>query len=165
MIVFYRALSYILIPFGAILGFLALITLFASFANPAGLFPAFLCGATVVYLVSSFNFLHNNLLRNAAAKPSLYDWIRVNGFVAIAFAVLFIVQSIYFRNNTEINEQLQAQVNEMAAQMPGQEMPDLNKIIRWVLNFMLVSGTVLLVHTILSFSLLKKFRHLFGKGE
>ncbi|MCU0387744.1 MAG: hypothetical protein MUE71_03955 [Chitinophagaceae bacterium] len=165
MVIVYRILSYILLPFGAILGFLTIITLFASLANPTGLLPAFLCGATVIYLITSFNFLHKSMLGGLQSKPSLFDWIRVNGFVALALGALFVFQSIYFRNNNMINEQLQAQMDEMASQMPDAEMPDLNKIIKWVLNFMLVSGSLLIAHTLLTLNFLKKYPHLFGKKQ
>jgi hypothetical protein len=162
MILLYRILSYILIPFGAILGFLTIITLFASFANIAGLLPAFLCGATVIYLISSFNFLHKSILGGQQSKSSLYDWIRVNGFVALALGALFVFQSIYFRNNPMINEQLQAQMEEMASQMPDQKLPDLNRIVTWVLNFMLVSGSIIVIHTALTLNFLKKYKDMFG---
>lgn len=165
MLTLYRILTYLLLPLAAILGFLTIITLFASYANPAGLLPAFLCGATVIYLISSFNFLHRSVVGGRPNKPSLYDWIRVNGFVALALGAIFIFQSIYFRYNTDLQDQLEAQMKEMAATMPDQKLPDLNRIIRAVLNFMLASGSVLVAHILLTFRYLKSHFHLFGRNQ
>jgi hypothetical protein len=158
MITGYRILTYLLLPFAAILGLLTILTLFASFANIAGLLPAFLCGATVIYLVVSFNFLHRSILSGQPSKPSQYDWIRVNGFVALFMGILFIFQSIYFRDKPELNEQLQIQMETMKADMPdGGQMPDLQKVVNWVLNFMLVTGLLLSMHVLATFSFLKKY--------
>ncbi len=162
MITGYRILTYILLPFAALLGMLTMVTLFASFANIAGLLPAFLFGATVVYLFSSFNFLHISILGGQPSKPNLYDWVRVNGFVALFVAILFIFQSIYFRGNPELNEQLQKQMEVMKEQMPDAgPMPDLTKVVRFVLNFMLITGSLLFIHVLATFGYLKRYRGFF----
>lgn len=163
MLTAYRIITYILLPFGAIIGLLAFISILAALGNIAALLPAFVCGCTVIYLVTSFNFLHKGILLKSPQKPSQYDWIRVNGLVAIFLASLFIFQSIYFRGNTELNETVQAQVEAMVEEMQAGEVPDVKKIVNWVLNFMLVSGILLNAHILLSFLYLKKFAGLFGK--
>jgi len=164
MLTAYRIITYILLPFGAIIGLLAFISIMAAFGNFAALLPAFVCGCTVIYLVSSFNFLHKGILLKSPQKPSQYDWIRVNGLVALFLGSLFIFQSIYFRGNTELNETVKAQVEAMVKEMQAGEVPDVKKIINWVLNFMLVSGILLNIHIFLSFLYMKKFAGLFGKS-
>lgn len=163
MLTGYRILTYILLPFGAIIGLLALISLTAALGNIAALLPAFVCGATVIYLVSSFNFLHRGIMYRQPQKPTLYDWIRVNGFVALFLGSLFIFQSFYFRGNNELSETVQAQVDAMAKEMQTKEVPDVAKIIRWVLNFMLGSGIILVIHISMTFLLLKKYYGIFGR--
>lgn len=164
MLTAYRILTYALLPFGAIIGLLALISLTAALGNFAALLPAFVCGCTVIYLVTSFNFLHKGVIFRQPQKPSQYDWIRVNGFVALFLGSLFIFQSIYFRGSNELNETVKAQVEAMAEEMKTGEIPDAKKVISWVLNFMLVSGLFLNAHILLSFLYLKKFAGLFGKS-
>lgn len=164
MLTAYRILTYLLLPFGAVLGLLAIISLSAALGNLAALLPAFVCGCTVIYLVTSFNFLHKGILLKSPQKPSQYDWIRVNGLVALFLGSLFIFQSIYFRGNTELNETVQAQVEAMVEEMQAGEVPDVKQIINWVLNFMLVSGILLNTHIFLSFLYMKKFAGLFGKS-
>lgn len=135
MLTGYRILTYILLPFAALLGILTLITLVASLSSIAGLLPAFLCGATVIYITVSFMFLHKSILGGQPSKPSLYDWIRVNGFVALFMGSLFVFQSIYFRDKPELNEQLQAQMEAMSADMPDAgPLPDLKKVVSLVLD-------------------------------
>lgn len=164
MLAAYRILTYILLPFGAIIGLLAFISLMAALGNLAALLPAFVCGCTVIYLVTSYNFLHKGILLSQAQKPSQFDWIRVNGFVALFMGSLFIFQSIYFRGNTDFNESVQAQLEIMVKEMPEGEVPDVKKLITWVLNFMLFSGILLNTHIFMSFLYLKKFAGLFGKS-
>jgi hypothetical protein len=166
MIIFYRILTYILMPLGAIFGFLTLASLLASAANVAALLPTFLCGAAVIYIVTSFIFLHKGMLDGQLVKPSLYDWIRVNGFVALFMGSLFIFQSIYLKDNTELTEQLQIQMDAMTEQMEEideAKMPDLERVVNWVLTFMLVSGILLVSHVFLTFSFLRKYARLFGR--
>jgi len=146
------------------IGLLALISLTAALGNFAALLPAFVCGCTVIYLVTSFNFLQKGILLKQPQKPPHFDWIRVNGFVALFLGSLFIFQSIYFRGNDELNETVQTRVEAMAKEMKTGEIPDAKQIIHWVLNFMLISGLCLNAHIWLSFLFLKKFAGLFGKS-
>ncbi len=164
MVTVYRILTYILLPFGAVIGLLTLISLTAALGNIAALLPAFVCAGTLIYLVTSFNFLHKGILAGQVQKPSQPDWIRVNGIVALFLGSLFIFQSIYFRGNPELHETVQAQMELMAEEMNAPEVPDGKKLIGWVLNFMLISGILLDIHILFSFLLLKKFAGLFGKS-
>lgn len=164
MLTVYRILTYILLPFGAIIGMLTFISLTVSLGNLAALLPAFVFGCTVIYLVTSFNFLHRGVLYRIPQKPSLFDWIRVNGFVALFMGSLFIFESFYFRGNNELTETFKSQAQAMANEMQTEELPDVASLINWVLNFMLISGLLLNIHIILTFSFLKKFGGLFGKS-
>ena len=163
MMLLYRILTYLLLPLGVLLGLLTLASLMASLANIAALLPTFICGATVIYIFTSFVFVQQGLVGRHSLKRSLYDWIRVNGFVALFLANLFIFQSIYFRNNPELNEQLQAQFDAMADQVPAGSMPDLQKVINMALNFMLAAGILLVTHILISFSYLKRYMGLFSR--
>ncbi|HSK13899.1 MAG TPA: hypothetical protein VK907_11845 [Phnomibacter sp.] len=163
MLMLFRILAYLLLVLGFFLGLLTFASLAASLASVAALLPTFICGATVIYIYTSFVFLQQGILGKRALKAGMYDWIRVNGFVALFLASLFIFQSFYFRNNPELNEQLQAQIGAMSEQMPSEQMPDLQKIINWALNFMLISGAILASHVMLCFGYLKKYRQVFSK--
>lgn len=164
MITGYRILTYLLMPFGAVIALLTLISLMAALSNIAFLLPAFVCGCTVIYLVTSFNFLQRGILYRQPQKPSSFDWIRVNGFVALFLAILFVFQSIYFRGNHELNEQFKTQVQAMSKDVQTQELPDAASMISGVLNFMLISGLLVGIHIFLTFSFLKKHGDLFGKS-
>jgi len=157
----YRILTYILLPLALLMGLLALAFLFASAANVQALLPAFLCGSTVIYLFTSLSFLQKGVLAHQPCKASLFDWIRVNSFVTLFMGSLFIFQSLYFRGNTELAEQLQAQMDSMAAEMKTKEVPEVGQLINWVLNFMLVSGVLLLAHVLIGIQMLKKYAGVF----
>jgi hypothetical protein len=161
MLLAYRILTYVLVPLALLLGLLALVSLMASAANVAALLPAFLCGATVIYIFTSLSFLQKGVLAHQPCKASLYDWIRVNGFVALFMGSLFVFQSIYFRGNTEIAEQMQSQMDAMADEMKTKDVPEVRQLIKWVINFMLVTGVLLLTHVLLGFQMLKKYAGVF----
>jgi hypothetical protein len=164
MINFYRILTYILIPLGLLFLFLTLASLLAAMTgNLAALLPGFLCAGTLIYIYMSLNFLHRGLLGNQAMQPNHWDWIRVNGFVALFMGSLFIFQSIYFKDNPELTQQLQAQIDSMPEEIEKDKLPDLGKIVSWVLNFMLACGFLLVTHIFFTFSLLRKKAGLFGR--
>ena len=161
MLIAYRILTYLLIPLALILGLLALVAFMAAAANITALLPAFLCGATVIYIFTSLSFLQKGVLAHQPCKASLYDWIKVNGFVTLFMGSLFVFQSIYFRGNTELAEQMQSQMDAMADEIKTKDVPEVQQLIEWVINFMLVTGVLLLTHVLLGFQMLKKYAGVF----
>jgi hypothetical protein len=161
----YRLLTYLLLPLGLLFLFLTIASLLAATGNIAALLPAFLCGATVIYIGASFQFLHKGILDNQPLQPSLWDWIRVNGFVALFIGSLFLFQSIYFRDNPELTEQLKAQLDAMPEEVETDKLPDLTSIVSWVLNFMFICGVLIIIHIFLGFTLLRKYAHLFSRKD
>jgi hypothetical protein len=166
MTIVYRILTYLLLPLGVIFAFLTLAALTASLGNVAALLPSFLCGSTVIYIITSLIFLQNGILGEKKCKPGLFDWIRVNGFVALFMGSVFIFQGIFLRGNAEISELLKVQMDTMTEQLNEADktkMPNLEKLISGVLNFMLVSGLLLVIHIMLGFSVMKKYAAVFGR--
>lgn len=161
----YRLLTYLLLPLGLLFLFLTLASLLAATGNIAALLPAFLCGATVIYIGASMQFLHRGILDGQPLKPGLWDWIRVNGFVALFIGSLFLFQSIYFRDNPELTEQLKVQLDAMPDEVEMDKLPDLTTIVSWVLNFMFVCGVLIIIHVFLGFTLLRKYAYLFGSQD
>src|SRR3954466_3115525 len=94
MISLYRILTYLLIPFVLIFGLLALGGLFIAFVNPAMLLGVFMLAAFVIYFVCTFRFLHRGIIDHRMQKPKLRDWIKVNAYVTLPFAVINFMQSL-----------------------------------------------------------------------
>lgn len=166
MIIGYRILTYLLIPIGVLFALMTLIFLLTGLSgNFAALLPAFLFGGTLLYLGFSFQFLHKGVLFQQALKPSQWDWILVNGFVALFMGSIFVFQGIYFKDNPELMHELQAQIDRMPAELERKNLPDLAKIVSGVLFFMLVSGAMMVTHVVMTFVLMRKNAGLFGETQ
>ena len=164
IITLYRIFSYILIIIAFFLGLGVVLALFLALANPALLLNVFVAAAVVMYSISSFLFLINGIDGKKNQKPGMKDFIRVNAFVAIVFAVMNIFQAA----NVIVNP---AVLNEAIAKMPNlstakQTIPIglILKVMKAILWFLLLYSMVLLVHIQVSFRYLKQFEHLFTTG-
>lgn len=164
IITLYRIFSYILIIIAFFLGLGVVLALFLALANPALLLNVFVAAAVVMYSISSFLFLINGIDGKKNQKPGMKDFIRVNAFVAIVFAVMNIFQAA----NVIVNP---AVLNEAIAKMPNlstakQTIPIglILKVMKAILWFLLLYSMVLLVHIQISFRYLKQFEHLFTTG-
>jgi hypothetical protein len=104
IIAFYRIISFILLPVAGILGFFGLFALMAAVANPSFLLGVFMLACIVIYTFCSFSFLSKGILGNRPCKPSLRDWIRVNAFVSLAFAVLSLGQGFAYLGNAAMQK-------------------------------------------------------------
>jgi uncharacterized membrane protein HdeD (DUF308 family) len=116
-----------------------------------------------IYTYTSFYFLQNGIIAQRKCKPSLKDWIKVNAYVSIAFGVLSVVQSIGLLTNPVAIQQVIEQSAEMQNQMSGTSTPTdlLQKTTQWLLIIMGITGVILIAHTFLTFSYLKKFSSTF----
>ncbi len=163
----YKILSYILLPIAALLGFLGLIALIIAISQPALLLGVFMLVCVAIYTYTSFYFLQNGIITQRKCKPSLKDWIKVNAYVAIAFGVLSVAQSISLLTNPVAIQQVIEQSAEMQSQMSGASTPTdlLQKTTKWLLIVMGVTGVILIAHTFLTFSYLKKFGSAFDESS
>lgn len=164
MLIFYRILTYLLLPVAGLFGMSTLFLLMSALGNVAALLPAFLTGATVLYIFYSFRFLQSGILPGKPVKASMRDWIRVNAFVALFYGSLFLVNGILLRNNQELIDQVNAQIDTMRDQMPelAKEEIDVSKILRTALLIMTILGSMLVGHVLLTFGYLRQYAHLLG---
>jgi len=159
----YKVFTYILIPIALLFGFLDLIILMISFANPSGLFGVFIIACFVLYTFTSFKFYKQGVEQNLQMKKSLKDFVKVNAFVSLFFAVLLISQSVYLLNNN-LDESMKA-MSDMAAQQPGYSQETFKKMAQSVIKgtciFFIITGLICFFHVLITLRLLKKHEHLF----
>lgn len=163
-IIIYRVLSFILVPVAAFLSLFALMAVFVALANPALLLGAFMLICMIIYVFSSFKFLNKGIIAKQACKPSLRDWIRVNAFVTIAFAVLSLFQSTALLSDSHLlNETMKAMPKQ--SDLPqGISASSLKSVMIGTLYFMIVLSSLLIIHIFMSFRLLKVYRYLFNEN-
>ena len=156
----YKILTYILLPVAAYIGLVTLLTLLVALSNFNLLFSVFLCGATVIYVFSSFAFLRKGLLKNLAFKQSIKDLIKVNGYVAIALAVLGLISGLVLLINPEVQEMVLESIKSMnkdAVKAADLSPQSLKRALYLMISFCLM----LFVHVVLTFYYLRKNPQLF----
>ncbi|MDB5192964.1 MAG: hypothetical protein JWQ96_2527 [Segetibacter sp.] len=163
MALIYRILTYLLLPFALLFGVLTLIMFFIAITNPALFLGVFMLGAFCIYFFCSFRFLHQGILQQRVLKSTLRDWIKVNAYVSLPFAILNLIQSVAILSKSAMISEIVNQMLEMQQQMgvPAQPAGSYDKMILTILIIMAVFSVVLFVHIILSFSFLKKHEDLF----
>ena len=159
MNIIYQILSFIINVVGIFILMALFFILPLSLAAPAMWFPTFILAAIILYTWFSGRFRHKVLQKQEAVQPSLRDWIRVNGFVAIFFCFLNIPTTIAvlmspLRFADAMRETLK-QFGEKYEQSFKPENLTAASIV------MLIYFIVLLVHVLWTFSLMKKHRNFF----
>jgi hypothetical protein len=162
----FRILTFILVPFAALFGFMDLLFLLSALANPALLLMVFVLAAFVIYVFASLKFLNRGIDANRPCAPSLRDWIRVNAYVSLFMGGLFFLNgtSILFMSDSNLNQFIH-QFLETQPNIPAMLTPafflTILKTMAW---FMLVVSVFLLTHIIIGFRLLKLYAYLFDTG-
>lgn len=161
----FRILTFILIPIAALLGVMDFIMLFAALANPAMLFVVFVMAGFVIYSFASLYFLTRGIDINKPCKPSLKDWIKVNGYVAGFMGLTFLTNSlnIFFLSDADLKQFL-GRFLENQPSAPAALTPELFvQTMKIAAYFLLLIGILVLVHIPINFRLLKKYGYLFNE--
>lgn len=164
-IIIYRILSYILITVAILLSIALVISLVIALANPALLLSLFVAAAVVLYSFSSFLFLINGIDGKRKQKPKLKDFIKVNAYVAVLFAVLNIFQAVSIISNPSLLNDVISQAATFQPENKSLSQGVMLKILKTVIWVFLFYSLALLVHIQLTFGLLKKHQHLFENGS
>jgi hypothetical protein len=133
-----------------------------AFSNPAILLTLFILAAVVLYTFSSYRFLRIGIDKGQILKKSKRDFIKVNAYVAMIFAVMNFVQSLTVMLDPKfLNDMLKQidQIQQSAGSTSAAHLASIIKIVLWVFLFYAVAlGT----HIFISFQLLKKYSGLFS---
>lgn len=163
-LLFYRIASYLLLPIAALMAFATLMLLLMALGNFAMLFSVFVAGSTVIYIFASFAFLQK-IDRKIPCKPSLKDWIKVNGFVALFFVAQLLVSVIFSITNPALtNQAIESMMATQGKNLQGVDTAMMQKVMKGMFYFMGAFGLVLLFHIFVSFRLLKQYAVLFGES-
>ncbi len=164
----YRILSFILLPFGALLALNLIGSLLTSLGNPLLLLVTFIMAGAPVYIFASSWFFFNGIRKDKKCKPSLKDWIKVNAFVSVVFITFMLLCCFVFffllTNPTILKDVMSKMPSQ---QMPG--MPQLNgaqvlQIMKVFTSFMFPFSLILLAHIIFTFRYVKVYSYLFEEA-
>lgn len=166
-ITIYKILSFILLPFAVYFSFSSLASLLMGFTSPVFLIITFIIICFPIYTFSCLIFLFKGISGNHPCKASLKDWIRVNGIGAFILGILIFISGIVIITIDKVT--LYKAVENMLAQQSFQttkentaKMANNLKVGAFVMIFFSI---ILGIHHNMTFSLLKKYQHLFGGGQ
>lgn len=163
MILFYRILTYLLIPFVSLVALSGLMMLPVALTNLALLLPLFIVVAMVIYYVNSFRFLHSGLLERCPLAVRLRDWIRVNAFVALFIPVQSAALLVLLTSNSpQLAEVLQA-ARDMQTQQALPANVSIEKTMLTMLWSFAIAGLLMGVHILLSLWLVRRYTTLFAR--
>ncbi len=121
-----------------------------------------------LYIFTSTYFFFNGVMKAKPCKPSLKEWIKANAVVSIIFtAIMFLcaIMAIAVLGNQQL-------LMETIKQMPASQAEGINKMTPQdiVLAFKIFAGImfplsiILIVHIVITFSMLKQYKHVFDKA-
>jgi hypothetical protein len=162
----YKVFTFILLPFAVIFGILAFFMLFVALANPVLLFPVFMMVGFAIYTTCCSIFLFKGINNNQPCKPSLKDWIKVNGYVSSAMGVMTLLNTITLMSTSK--QDLKKYADQILAMQPAKPQGfnadvfvQMMSVMSWgLLGF----AIVLIIHLLITFTLLKKYQHIFNSN-
>jgi len=161
----FRILTFILIPIAALFGVMDFFMLFMALANPSMLFVVFVMAGFVIYSFASLYFLTRGIDINKPCKPSLKDWIKVNGYVAAFMGLTFLTNSIgiFLLSDADLKQFLGRFLESQPTVPPTFTTELFVQAMKMAAYFLLFVGILTLVHIPLNFRLLKKYGYLFNE--
>ena len=161
----YRIFSFLLIPMAIIFAIMVIFLIGTSFSNPSMLFPLFMIACIAIYSFAALRFLIKGIDGKKYLSRRFKDWLKVNAYVSIVFAVLMISECVIFILHPSIMQQL---VNE---QMKTAKMPapisneDIFRYLQVITYFFLAYAIVLFVRVLMSLHYTKLYNYLFQNEE
>jgi hypothetical protein len=161
----YRVLTYVLLPFVALIGLMTLFALLVALANPVALLPVFILACTVIYTICSFMFLSRGINKAQACKKSLKDWIKVNAYVSMFFCVMMILDYIaVLRDNGLLRDTMQQAISMQGGSIPKNITADVMvQVAKGFFGFMCLYGILLLVHILIGFKMIRAYAYVFER--
>jgi hypothetical protein len=165
MITVYRIISYILLLIACffVLGIVG--GLLVAFSNPALLFTVFIATAVVLYSFSSYQFLRKGIDRQQLLKKTTKDFIKVNAYVALFFALMNIFQSLTIIMQPSVLKDAIGQISAIQKQDMGMTEERFFSLMKQLVWALLFYGVALVAHIMISFKLIKIHADLFSIGK
>jgi hypothetical protein len=167
LLIYYRAVSYIIIVIAGLFAFVDLFSILVALSNPAVLINIFILTAVIIYSFASFVFLTKGIQKKQQCKASLKDWIKVNAYVAVVFGLLALVQGVLFFASPASMADAVKQVNMMMEKtnQPGASAQMVISMMKSMLFCMIIYAALLLSHVFITLRLVKDYAALFGEAQ
>jgi hypothetical protein len=159
----FKVLTYLLIPIALLFGFMSLLVLPTALVNPALLLVVFIFSCITIYTFSSLRFVTTAINKAKNCNPSLKDWIKINGYISVGTAFMFLLNSIgiLMLRPIEFNDFVTKAMETQASLPPSITPAFVGQMLKYTAIFMLITSTIILVHTRIQFAFLKAYSYVF----
>lgn len=165
-LIIYRILSFLLLPVAALLAMNCLAAIVIALANPPILITVFLFACIAIYIIASYIFLKRGIERNSPRRPVLRDWIRINGFITLLLGLVGIPM---FTGVKLTPADAKLLLNQLQAQNGGRQfgisVAEFQNILSGFVTALAVISIVLVIHVLITFHLVRRFRYLFSGDD
>ncbi|HWB24699.1 MAG TPA: hypothetical protein VG738_04425 [Chitinophagaceae bacterium] len=165
--VFYRLITFILLPIAGLNAISIIGTIPAALGNPLMLIGVFINFAIIAYTFTSFIFFIRGILSDKPQKASLKDWIKVNAFVTIFYSGFILLAAAIYLSSPQMQKMAADNYPKLKEAMGPQavDKETFLKFLHWGLIFFGGYSALLLTHVIITLRLLKKYASLFVPGS
>ena len=160
----YRLLSFLLAPMAVLFSISALLLIGTALSNPAMLFPLFLIICIAIYSFASLHFLIKGIDGRKYLGKSSKDWLKVNAYACIIFALIIISDFVVFLLHPEMLQQIVTQAKNANTELNINEA-NFKDFVSKILYFLLAYALVLFAHVLMSFQYMKQYGFLFQQKE
>ena len=155
MMIIYRIVSFIVNLFCAFAAVVVIFSLLFLLQDPTALLQVFLMLGVVLYGWFANKFYVYILMGKQKMTKKQKDWLQVNAIVAFIFSILGISNCIYLISNPHA-------LDDVLKNMPFQNVNPANAVVNASIAF-LVLCSILLIHIIWTYVLIKKYKAHFGE--
>lgn len=172
-LVFYRLITFILLPIAGLNAIALLVSLPSLLANPLLLIFAFIEFAIVAYTFTSFIFFIKGVQNGGPLKRSLKDWIKLNGVITLVYAgvillcVLLLLLAVAGMGAGQF-QKLMADAVEKMKNSGTLLNTNARDLARQLTSAFIIGGcysALLFTHVIITLRLLKKYASVFGSDD
>jgi uncharacterized membrane protein len=160
----YQIIGWILLPISVLLMAYGILMILLMPNLPFLLMDTILAGM-VIYLFTSLNFLRKNILKNEPAKRHTRLWIRISGYLTAFFVFFLLSGSVTVLSNQNMLKPAIDEALSMAQARVGNGLTvsyaQFHELIIAFLWAALVYALLLLLHLLMSFLFLRRYRYLF----
>jgi hypothetical protein len=162
-LIFYRLISFILLPIAGLEALTIIFSLPTALNNPQMLIGLFLYCAVAIYTFASFIFFIKGVQNGKIFKPFFKDLIKVNAYVGLLLAPLFLITAVSYFTSPAVQKMMLDYITKMqeAAGRPVTDIDRWARLLRGLFTIVGIYSVVLIAHIIITLQLIKKNGALF----
>lgn len=157
----YKILTYLLVPVGLLFALTTVLLFAAAIENPQLLLGLFMIACTAIYIFVSFYLVVAGINQNKEVGASTKKWLIANGLVTGVYTSIMFFSCITLVGNQENMDNFISMFMDSINKPDTISNEEMLKILKSSITIALALSLILLVHTVLTFRILKMYKHLF----